>query len=194
MCHKFVMQTSEALSLFSRIMDHPFTMAHCWDIIKNEVKWMEYQNKAKDAEGTGRRQHADNLSGFDENASNSVHMDGECSFPSSGLGKRPIGRDSAKQSRKRSTSSSQSSSYFVSSMHDMHIEKINLMKSIEERKVAAKEFMMQVEAERIAMEREWLSMMKSKEHEMEDERILAINLDTCNPVQKTYYKAKQRKF
>src|SRR5438105_6577130 len=159
MCHKFVMQTSEALSLFSSIMDRPFTMAHCWDILKNEVKWMEYQNKAKDVEGTGWRQHVDNLAGFGENASNSVHVDGECSFPSSGLGKRPIGRDSAKETRKRSTSSSHSSSDFVSSMHNMHLDKITLMKSIEERKVAAKKFMMQVEAERIAMERERLSML-----------------------------------
>src|SRR6266540_5629240 len=102
------MQTSDALSLFSSMMDQPFTMAHCWEILKNEVKWMEFQNKGKEAEATGGRQHADNLAAFDENASNSLHMDGECSFPSSGLGKRPIGRDSAEDSRKRSTSSLQS--------------------------------------------------------------------------------------
>src|SRR6266540_1819286 len=102
MCHNFFMQTADALSLFSNMM------AHCREILKNEVKWMEYQNKGKDAEASGGTKQVENLAAFDENASNSLHVDGECSFPSSGLGKRPIGRDSAKDSRKRSTSSLQS--------------------------------------------------------------------------------------
>ena len=72
------------------------------------------------------------------------------------------------------------------------------MISIEKRKVAAKEFMMQVEAKRIAMEEERLVMEKEKERKieqekrkMEDERILAIDLDKCNPMQQAYYKAMQ---
>ena len=37
---------------------------------------MEYQNKGKDAEAPGGTQDAENLAGVDENASNSVHVDG----------------------------------------------------------------------------------------------------------------------
>lgn len=73
----------------------------------------------------------------------------------------------------------------------MHLEKITLMKSIEERKAANKEFMMKVEAERIAMEREWLEMLRNEKRHMEEERILAIDLNNCNPVQRTYFLARQ---
>jgi len=43
-------------------------------------------------------------------------------------------------------------------MEHMHIEKISLLKSIEERKAAEKQFMMKVEAEKVAIERERLNM------------------------------------
>ena len=55
-----------------------------------------------------RGEDAVQVPAFDENGSNSLHVDGACNSPSIGLGKQPIGRDKAKESRKRSTSSSQS--------------------------------------------------------------------------------------
>ena len=130
-------------------------MTHCWDILKNEVKWLDLQNKGKEVEGRGATQDAGNLLAFDDNGSNSVHIDGACSSPTKGLGKRPIGRDKEKESRKRSSSSSQShqsSSEFLSCMNDLHLQKLTFLKdnrslkeervhsmiSIEERKVAAK--------------------------------------------------------
>src|SRR6266498_985599 len=155
-----------------------------------------------------------------EDGSNSVHVDGACSSPGSRLGKRPIGRDRAMESRKRSSSGSQtSSSEFVSSMEHMHIEKINLLKSIEERKAAEKQFLMKVEAEKVAMERERLNMQKTKEkveaekvaiererlnmqktkeqlefetnRAKEDERIMLVDLESLNPIQRNYYMARQ---
>src|SRR6266540_4384378 len=105
-----------------------------------------------------------------EDVSNSAHVDGACSSPGSRLGKRPIGRDRAKEARKRSSSGSHTSSLdFVSSMEHMHIEKISLLKSIEERKAAEKQFLMQVEAEKVVIERERLNMQKTKE-QLEFER------------------------
>ena len=181
------MQTAEALTLFASIQARPFTMTHCWNILKNEVKWLDLQNTVKEKEGRGRTQNA-------ADGANIVDVDGSSTSPPSGLGKRPIGRDRAKESKKRSSSSSQSqesSSEFVSSMHDMHLEKITLMKSIEERKAANKEFMMKVEAERIAMERERLEMPRNEKRHMEEERILAIDLNNCNPVQRMYFLARQ---
>ncbi len=189
--------------MFQSIMDRPFMMLHCWEILKHEVKWLDLQKKGKEVEGRGGSDDAVSVPPFDDNGSNSVHVDGACSSPSTGLGKRPIGREKAKESRKRSTSSSQSSSEFLSSMNELHIQKLNYLKekssskeerihsiiSIEERKVAAKEFMMQVEAKRIAMEEERLEMQKEEKRRMEEERILAIDLDKCNPMQQAYYKA-----
>ena len=93
-----------------------------------------FQNTVKEKDGRGATQTA-------ADGANIVDVDGSFTSPPSGLGKRPIGRDRAKESKKRSSSGSQSqesSSEFVSSMHDMHLEKITLMKSIEERKEANK--------------------------------------------------------
>ena len=216
----YIVQTTQALTLFASIQDRPFTMSHCWDILKNEVKWFDLQNMGKHKEARGGAQPVEQNNGLLEDGSHSAHVDGACNSPGSRLGKRPIGRDRAKESRKRSSSSSQtSSSEFVSSMEHMHIEKINLLKSIEERKAAEKQFLMQVEAEKVAMERERLNMQKTKEkveaekvaiererlhmqknkeqldfetnRAKEDERIMLVDLENLNPTQRTYYLARQ---
>ena len=195
----YIVQTTEALTLFASIQDRPFTMSHCWDILKNEVKWLELENTGKHKEARGGAQPVEQNNGLLEDGSHSAHVDGACSSPGSRLGKRPIGRDRAKEARKRSSSGSQTSSTeFVSSMEHMHIEKINLLKSIEERKAAEKQFLMQVEAEKVAMERERLNMQKTKEQldfetnrAKEDERIMLVDLENLNPTQRTYYLARQ---
>ena len=92
------MQTAEALTLFASVQARPFTMTHCWNILKNEVKWLDLQNTVKEKDGRGATQNA-------ADGANFVDVDGSSTFPPSGLGKRPIGRDRAKESKKRSSSS-----------------------------------------------------------------------------------------
>ncbi len=82
----------------------------------------------------------------------------------------------------------------------MHLEKISLLKSIEERKAAEKQFMMNVEAEKVAIERERLNMQKTKEQlefetnrKKEEERIMLLDLENLNPVQRKYFLARQAK-
>ena len=51
--------------------------------------------------------------------------------------------------------------------------------------------MLDIERERLALDKQWLHMEAEKEEKKEDERILAINLDQCLPMQCVYYQALQ---
>jgi len=43
----------------------------------------------------------------------------------------------------------------------------------------------------LALDKQWLHMEAEKEEKKEDERILAINIDQCLPMQRMYYQALQ---
>jgi hypothetical protein len=97
------MQTSQIATQFGEAEGHPFSFMHCWDIMKDEAKWMEtkhnkgqlpiLQNEGVDPFVLG---------------SNSV-PDANSPSPASDSGKRPLGRDATKAARKKAASGSSSS-------------------------------------------------------------------------------------
>ena len=117
-----------------------------------------------------------------------------------------MGRDTSKQAKKKAASAS---SEYVSKMHDLSVQKIELFKETEgERKARLDEIvtlekvkveearehrkkMLDIEKERLALDKQQLHMEAEKEEKKEDERILAINLDQCVPMQRMYYQALQ---
>lgn len=115
-------KTTEAQARFAGALLKPFNLMHCWKYLKDEPKWQENiagQSKPIDIEGDC----------YDTPAagSNQVDTAGETSTPSSGRSKRPLGRDAAKESRKKSASSSGSSEY-ISKMHDLWADRFSFMK------------------------------------------------------------------
>ena len=120
--------------------------------------------------------------------------------------KRPMGKDTSKQAKKKAASAS---SEYVSKIHDLSVQKIELFKETEgERKARLDEIvtlekvkveearehrkkMLDIERERLALDKQRLHMEAEKEEKKEDERILAINIDQCLPIQRMYYKTLQ---
>ena len=106
--------------------------------------------------------------------------------------KRPMGRDTSKQAKKKAASTS---SEYVSKIHDLSVQKIELFKETEgERKARLDEIvtlekvkaekarehrkkMLDIERERLALDKQWLQNETEKKEKEEDKRILAINLD-----------------
>src|SRR5438132_2925886 len=99
-------------------------------MLKNEPKWLESDDK-----GSGKQGQDEAIHGTGE-ASNSVDVDGDMRSPGSHIGKRPQGRDAAKEARKQSNSSSGSgsSSEYVSRLNEIQIEKLEYMKVAAEEK------------------------------------------------------------
>ena len=117
-----------------------------------------------------------------------------------------MGRDTSKQAKKKAASAS---SEYVSKMHDLSVQKIELFKETEgERKARLDEIvtlekvkveearehrkkMLDIEKERLALDKQRFHKEAEKKEKKEDERILAINLDQCLPMQRMYYQALQ---
>ena len=117
-----------------------------------------------------------------------------------------MGRDTSKQAKKKAASAS---SECVSKMHDLSVQKIELFKETEgERKARLDEIvtlekvkaeearehrkkMLDIERERLALDKQRFHKEAEKKEKKEDERILAINLDQCLPMQCVYYQALQ---
>src|SRR6266540_2519710 len=95
---------AEALAMYAGMEKKQFTVAHYWEMLKNEPKWLEPDDK-----GSGEQGQDEAIAGTGE-ASNSVDVDGDTRSPGSHIGKRPQGRDAVKEARKRSNSSSRSGS------------------------------------------------------------------------------------
>ncbi|TVU25779.1 hypothetical protein EJB05_28288, partial [Eragrostis curvula] len=120
--------------------------------------------------------------------------------------KRPMGRNTAKAVKKKAASDL---SEYASKMHDLSVQKVELFKETEaERKARLSEMlalekvkanetrehrqsMLELEKKRVAMEKKRLQMKAQKEERLEDERIMAINLDTCQPLERLYYQKRQ---
>ncbi|RLN12544.1 arginine and glutamate-rich protein 1-like [Panicum miliaceum] len=66
------------------------------------------------------------------------------------------------------------------------LEKVKVEEAREHRKM-----MLDIERERLALDKQRLHMEAEKKEKEEDERILAINLDQCLPMQRMYYQALQ---
>ena len=117
-----------------------------------------------------------------------------------------MGRDTSKQAKKKAASAS---SEYVSKIHDLYVQKIELFKETEgERKARLDEIvtlekvkveearehrkqMLDIEQERLALDKQRFHKEAEKKEKKEDERILAINLDQCLPIQRMYYKTLQ---
>jgi hypothetical protein len=87
---------------------------HCWDLLKDEPKWMELNYKG------ARHRDDDGITDHIPPTSYNIDLDPEIPSPDS-RGKRPMGRDAAKKAAKKSASSSASdSSKSVSKLQDMY--------------------------------------------------------------------------
>ncbi|KAG8075975.1 hypothetical protein GUJ93_ZPchr0006g45573 [Zizania palustris] len=109
--------------------------------------------------------------------SNMVDLDPNDTSPASSSRKRPVGRDVAKAAKKKASSVSQE---YVSKMHDLSIQKIELFKEIEdERKIRLDEIvslekvkveearehrrtMIELERERLALDKQHLNIEAEK--------------------------------
>jgi hypothetical protein len=116
------MHTSLTTTQFAEAEGHPFQYMHCWDIMKDEPKWMD----TKHNKGPLPVQAYD---GGDpvKQGSNSV-PDANSPSPASDAGKRPLGRDASKAARKKAATDSSSSlqSDFASNMQELTLSKNNL--------------------------------------------------------------------
>ncbi|CAL5075931.1 unnamed protein product [Urochloa decumbens] len=182
---------------FAAIEKHNFTLMHCWRILKDEPKWMELKSKMDNPQNSSSSAQPLNLNLYPDDPS-----------PASSTGKRPMGRDAAKAAKKKATSSG--SSEYASKLHELSVQKIELLKDTEaERKTRLDEIvalekmkaeearehrkmMLELEKERLAMDQIRLQMEAEKKQKEDDERILAINLDLCQPIERMYYEALQQ--
>ena len=186
---------------YASVEKHNFTLMHYWQIMKDEPKWMELKRKMDTPQNSGSR----------ENVPPSVQRDifdlhPEKSSSTSPSKKCPMGRDTSKQAKKKAASAS---SEYVSKIHDLSVQKIELFKETEgERKARLDEIvtlekvkveearehrkkMLDIEKERLALDKQRLHMEAEKEEKKEDERILAIKIDQCLPMQRMHYQALQ---
>ena len=109
---------------FASVEKHNFTLMHCWKILKDEPKWMELKRKMDTPQNSGSRENVPPPSVqrdiFD------LHP--EKSSSTSPSKKRPMGRDTSKQAKKKAASAS---SEYVSKIHDLSVQKIELFKETE---------------------------------------------------------------
>lgn len=184
-------QTSLACANFADIEGHSFAYMHCWEILKDEPKWQDPAAPEDDTEAAGED------TSLDSNRINAA------------AGKRPIGRDRAKAASKRSKSSDTSSSDYASRMQDLSLQKLNMLQEESARKgehfqhlaaIDEKRYeelrchnlsVLEIEKEKVALMREQHQAQALKQEKEEEERILSMNLDNCNPRQRIYYEALQ---
>ena len=116
------LQTTEALARYAGAQKKPFNYMHCWKYLKDEPKWHEEVEKP-----TTSNDDEDCMETVD-GASNQVDTNDDNSTPSSGNGKRPLGRDSSKASRKKTAES------FASKMHELWSDRHSYMKETQNEK------------------------------------------------------------
>jgi len=164
--------------------------------MKNEPKWQD--PKVRSFGKSGGRDDTINLG------------DGNSS-PTGSAEKRPPGSDTSKVPKKKAKSSagSTSSMEYASKMQDLSLQKISMMQEETARKndrfqqlalIDEKRYeemrshnqsLILLEQEKIQLMREKHDMEKAEKEQKEDERILAINLDSCPPPLRTYYEIRQ---
>ncbi|KAF8698784.1 hypothetical protein HU200_035042 [Digitaria exilis] len=190
-----------AAANFAGVEKHNFTLMHCWHILKDEPKWWELKRKMDALQNSASRKSVPSslsrdISDLDPNKSSSSSPSKKC----------PMGRHAAKEAKKKAALVS---SECMSKMHDVSVQRIELFKETEgERKARLDEMvalekakadearehckmMLEIERERLALGKQRLRMDDEKKEKEEDERILAINLDQCQPMQRMYYQALQ---
>ncbi|OEL26613.1 hypothetical protein BAE44_0012369 [Dichanthelium oligosanthes] len=93
-----------------------------------------------------------------------------------------MGRDAAKASRKRASSTLESqSSEYVSKMSDMSLQRTALWKECDDRANERLDKLVEIESEKLALARG-----------KEEDRIMAMDLDKLNPLQRMVIERKQK--
>jgi hypothetical protein len=206
------LQTASALANFADIEQYPYIYMHCWDLLKDEPKWMELNIRgARPGDDDAIAEHI---------PPGAIDIDHDLETPSSQCSgsKRPMGRDGAKRAAKKSASSSPSeSSKYASKLQDLSIQKISIWEEENVKKGSRYEQRVAIESQRyeemrhmesqryeevcqhnkhmVSIEEEKLQIMRKKadrEQTHEEERILGIDLDKCNPRLRKYYEKKQQ--
>jgi hypothetical protein len=139
--------------------------------------------------------------------SSTTPLDPDVSSLGSSTRKHPMGRYAAKVEWKKVALASHE---YAARMHELSIQKISLFKESEtERKVRLDEMvhiekvkveetrehrkiMIDLEKERLELDKKWLQIEAKKKEKEEDERILAIKLDQCQPYERIYYEELQK--
>jgi hypothetical protein len=172
----------------------------CWNILKDEPKWIELKRRMDDkpqSSSTGDAATQDSNSSM-------MPIDLEVYPPSSSTRNHLMGRDAAKAERKKAKSTSHD---YAANMHELSMEKISLFKESEaEQKVQLddmvniekvmveearehRKMMINLEKEILELDKKRLQIKAEKKEKKEDEHILAIKLDQCQPYEHIYYEA-----
>ncbi|OEL25775.1 hypothetical protein BAE44_0013207 [Dichanthelium oligosanthes] len=116
-------ETSEADARFAAVEPHPFTIMPYWNILKDEPKRMDVANKGLVVDSNAPMQHT-------PQDSNTVNQGGTADQSGASMGKRPLGRDGAKEAKKKGVNSAASagSVEYASKFHDLSIEKLSFIK------------------------------------------------------------------
>ncbi|CAO2167252.1 unnamed protein product, partial [Urochloa humidicola] len=141
---------------FAGVEKHNFALMHCWKILKDEPKWMELIKKMDNPQSTGSRENANVVQ------RHILELDPDSSAPPSSSGKRPMGRDAAKAAKKKAVAAP---SEYVSKMHDLSVQKIELFKETECERKARLDEIVTLEKVKVEEAREHRKMMLDIERE-----------------------------
>ncbi|KAG2626308.1 hypothetical protein PVAP13_3KG347200 [Panicum virgatum] len=130
---------------FASVEKHNFTLMHCWHILKDEPKWMELKRKMDTPQNSDSRENAPPSSS---------------SSPSK---KRPMGRYTSKEAKKKADSTS---SEYLSKMHDLSVQKIELVKETEGERKTRLDEIVTIEKVETGEAREHRKVMLDIEREM----------------------------
>ncbi|OEL33693.1 hypothetical protein BAE44_0005289 [Dichanthelium oligosanthes] len=165
-----------AIRRYNALEKRPFAIPRCWAVLKNEAKWLDLQENR-----TGGGQDIDDTSGegFDGHSVAAAAVL-ESNDASSRPNKRPMGRDTAKESRKRvsSTSGSHTKEY-VSKMSEMCLQRISFWHEANWEMNQRLDILVQIEREKTDIERKKATI---EEERLEMERAVRFLLiDTTPP-------------
>ncbi|OEL17101.1 hypothetical protein BAE44_0021880, partial [Dichanthelium oligosanthes] len=136
-------------------------LMHCWNILKDEPKWMDLKRKIdKIADNAGEVPVP--------HGSNTVDLDPGEASPGSSTEKCPMGRDAAKAARKKAASTSASSSEYASKMQVLSIQKMSFFKETEEDRKSSLEEMLNLEKVKVEEAREHRRTLVQLERERLD--------------------------
>jgi hypothetical protein len=130
--------------LYATTQKKPFHFMHCWTRLKNEPKWdaMVHGSPWRGNAGTEPVRSLTPTGSVNE-----VHSD-----EGGSKGKRPLGRDSTKASRKKSMSSSSHSTDYLSRIHDIQIARLKQSEEKSDLKQQNIEFMKEVELKKLEVQ------------------------------------------
>jgi hypothetical protein len=169
----------------------PFTLLHCWSILKDEPKWMDHSSNKQVR-----------IIEVAPIGSNIIDLDPKDSFLGSTTSKQHLGQDASKGKTKKARSSSitvSSSDEYLAKMDDLSLQRLSVYQTTmafeqqkAERDDQFRKQQLEIEQQKLAIERERLERQKRIDEKAEEERILAIDMSICNPAQRAYYKKLQQ--